>query len=524
MKKIKFILLIFLLSILTVSIQAQYSEGGFPLGLQYSKVYSKNKILHLPKVNVDSMKQDDQKKIEKFGVNSRFGFAHKVNFNLNNSGEWQDLPDGNRIWFLTVESKGAYSISPIFSKFFLTEGSKLFIYNEDKSHIIGAFTSKNNNGDSKKIEGFSTELVQGDEIILELFEPQIQKGKNIIEISGIIHDYTNIVHLGATGGQGASLSCNNDINGSKGINWQDQKRGIVKITFTGNAGMGTGVLLNNTFNNKKMYILTAYHVLNDNNPWPFNPVNNNTTTQITYYWNYESNLTLRTTSGTTKIVATNDVPYSIPGDFILLELQTDSPMNLIPPIYPYFNGWNNSGNTPANTTCIHHPQGDIKKISFDFDAPVTWPVQGSSWKVIWDDGIVENGSSGSPLFDENKLVVGQLYGSNIYLTCDNNKDTYYPKLSMNWINTNGRTKYELKNWLDPYYTGVQTLAGFDACLSVNPPVSFTSSTTFPGCRIIVNQSVSVSNGAAAILDSNLETIVNAGVTFNVASGSTLEFK
>ena len=42
--------------------------------------------------------------------------------------------------------------------------------------------------------------------------------------------------------------------------------------------------------------------------------------------------------------------------------------NTVPANYnPFFAGWDNSGDIPSSTVCIHHPSGDIKKIAFDDD-------------------------------------------------------------------------------------------------------------------------------------------------------------
>jgi hypothetical protein len=54
------------------------------------------------------------------------------------------------------------------------------------------------------------------------------------------------------------------------------------------------------------------------------------------------------------------------------------------------------------------------KIAIENDAATNGDIQGYSntgWRVLYDEGAVEGGSSGSPLLDPNKKVVGQLYSS-----------------------------------------------------------------------------------------------------------------
>ena len=92
-------------------------------------------------------------------------------------------------------------------------------------------------------------------------------------------------------------------------------------------------------------------------------------------------------------------------DFGLLRLT-----ETIPELYDVnYAGWDATGNTPSTPVCIHHPSGDIKKITFDYDNASN---AGNFWDInSWDDGTTEPGSSGSPLFDGNShRIVGQLYG------------------------------------------------------------------------------------------------------------------
>jgi len=58
-----------------------------------------------------------------------------------------------------------------------------------------------------------------------------------------------------------------------------------------------------------------------------------------------------------------------PSDFCLVEITGGLVGNTVPISYlPYFSGWNNADIAPTTSVSIHHPSGDIKKISFD-DAP-----------------------------------------------------------------------------------------------------------------------------------------------------------
>ena len=97
----------------------------------------------------------------------RFGIVLPVDVSPDHSGNWTTLPDGNQIWRATVSSSGALALSAYFDRFFIPEGGKLFIYNSDKSQVIGAFSPMNN----RKSGLFATELISGDEMTLEYVKP-----------------------------------------------------------------------------------------------------------------------------------------------------------------------------------------------------------------------------------------------------------------------------------------------------------------------------------------------------------------
>ena len=66
-----------------------------------------------------------------------------VILNLENSGRWQELSNGDRLWQLTIRCPQALSINLLYDRFWLPEGGKFFVYTTDRKHSIGAFTSIN---------------------------------------------------------------------------------------------------------------------------------------------------------------------------------------------------------------------------------------------------------------------------------------------------------------------------------------------------------------------------------------------
>ncbi|KAF9109883.1 hypothetical protein BGX27_007026 [Mortierella sp. AM989] len=115
---------------------------------------------------------------------------------------------------------------------------------------------------------------------------------------------------------------------------------------------------------------------------------------------------------------------------------------------------------------IHHPSGDSKKISFYFNGSlpqVCWSECETNeyfhWQIPrWDIGTTEPGSSGSPLFDADKRIVGQLHGGSA--SCWN-KDGYdaYGAIHASFM-TPPKTKNRLATYLDPDGTGTMFMDGY----------------------------------------------------------------
>jgi hypothetical protein len=162
--------------------------------------------------------------------------------------------------------------------------------------------------------------------------------------------------------------------------------------------------------------------------------------------------TTYTISGSTLLARNPD------SDFLLLRLSSTPPNSY----NPYYAGWNRQNVAATSGAGIHHPRGDIKKISFSnssFTSDTYYGPPANVWRVNWSAGVTEPGSSGSPIFDQNMRIVGQLEGGPSACGASQLWD-FYGKLSMSWDRgTTSSTR--LKDWLDPDNTGAVTLNGKD---------------------------------------------------------------
>jgi hypothetical protein len=126
----------------------------------------------------------------------------------------------------------------------------------------------------------------------------------------------------------------------------------------------------------------------------------------------------------------------------------------------FLNGWSIDTVAPSNGVCIHHQDGDIKKIS-TYKKPLV--NDGTHWQVQWSEtetnwGVTEGGSSGSPIFNQKRLIAGTLTGGMASCDAQSSYD-YYGKMSYHWNKNGNSSATQLKSWLDPNNTGIQQLAG-----------------------------------------------------------------
>lgn len=413
------------------------------------------------------LEADDADRAEEDGP-YRVGFPVKAGLSPSNSGTWEVLAGGDRIWRLRVQSPGALWLALGFGTYRLHPGASLTISDPARRTVLGPFTSK----DASEQGRLWLPPIAGETAVLELRWPRsLAAVQPNLHLGQVTHGYKSWGGIGepalendpAFSGQGGTSSfCNIDVNCPLGSAWQQQKLGVVQLLITtpSDTRACTGSLINNTYLDCRPLVLSAWHCFHPDPGVNFDPA------LTTFLFNYEfsgcntgsapSNQTL---TGATQLAGNPD------SDFILLELFQGPPANYS----AYYNGWSRSTAPADNVWCIHHPQGAEKKISFS-DDPVT---SGSdlglfTWRVAdWEAGTTEVGSSGAPLFDPDKRIVGQLRGGN--LSCESGPPFFeaFGKLDASW-GWPGSAGVRLCDWLDPLHanlcatggdTGVVTLDG-----------------------------------------------------------------
>jgi hypothetical protein len=367
--------------------------------------------------------------------------------------------EGSTVLSLSLRVPGARGLILYYEAFNIPEGGKLFLYTPDRSFLRGAFTEKNNAGGG----AFATSLSPGEEIILEYEHPQgILPDIRIQEIGFAFRD--NLFPWLAPEGFGSSQWCEVNVNCPEGAQWQDEKRGVAFILVKSGGGTYycSGSLVNTTAYDMRPYLLTADHCGQDATALELE--------QWVFYFNWEASGCSNPPSepphdemaGCSRLASAGGSGGSISGADFFLVMLDDS----VPPQYnPYFNGWTRENIASPSGVGIHHPAGDIKKISTYTTPTYTtqWGgTQGTHWGLRWaatvtNQGVTEGGSSGSPLFNDKGLIMGVLSGGDASCNAQNEPDLY-GKISYAW--NNGPTPdRRLMEWLDPLNTGATSVSG-----------------------------------------------------------------
>ena len=427
-------------------VKAQLNEGGKPVSLT-AKLTTPIPETTMPPANISQLLSEED---EKGSSPYRFAVPLETELSLSNSGIWNTLDNGDRIWQLKITSQDALGILLLYNDFYLPPGATFFVYSPNYEQILGAFTPRNNKVDGK----FATGLINGASVIIEYLEPLAQQGKGRISVEKVNHVYRDLFPKSV----GESDICNININCPIGNPWASQQDAVVRMMVDGFA-FCTGSLINNVRQDGKLYFLTANHCIPQ-----MDAVTNPVASQFMFNWNYESPDCNNLTSAPSLLLTAGATLKAnwVDSDFALFEL-VESPVEN-PAIDFFFAGWNKAATLPEGaSTGIHHPNGDIKKICVDNETALSTPSDVGplppdfGWRVSWNTGITASGSSGSPLFDVNKRIIGQLWGGSSFCETPEAPD-FYGKIAASWEG-GGIAQRRSKDWLDPDNTGVMTLDG-----------------------------------------------------------------
>ena len=516
-------------------LSAQINTGALPASFKHNLSFEQVDHISLYPPNMELIRSEDAE-AEKNGTMMKVARLIPFTANIDNSGTWERTSDGKNIWRLRVSSDGAKSCVLHFDEFELPQGSELFVYNPDRTVVLGPYTSTDNDDGGSYAIG----VVYGQELIIEYIAPlaksltgQVKPIKPIIEMSAFSYFYrgAELYDNRASANFGSSGSCMVNANCSEGNNWRAQQKGVARIYVVegGYGGWCSGTLVNNTNNDQTPYFLTADHCGGSATSYELG--------QWIFRFKYESAGCTATSepSGSNITGCTKKArgPLSGGSDFLLLQLNTTS--TNLKNIGVVYNGWTASPSASPSGVSFHHPSGDIKKVS-TYTSQLTTvsygdgAATGAHWMVNWAStahghSVTEGGSSGSPIFNNNGLVVGTLTGGSSYCTSPTSPDAY-GKFSYHWTSNGTTNDKQLKPWLapnssatscdylDPNNVGlVCNFSGTPTTVIVGNSVSFTDLSTG---GTITSRSWSFPGGSPSSSSSPSPTIIyNTPGTYNV---------
>ena len=393
-----------------------------------------------------------------------------------------DDDDRRLTWRLRFSAAGATSIGVGFTRYQMPPGGRLFVFTPDYQEILGPFTDAHNSDDGQ----LWVPRLPGTELVVEITVPADVMRDVEVEIGAVERGFLD---------ESADTTfddCQTDVVCSEANRYSRAVRSVAftEVTISGTVWMCSGALINNTRQNRKLYFLTAYHcggnkTVRDRSMW----WSRDRVASLKVFWRHHSDYCGQRLARRRNQLwqsGSRFVAGNLETDFTLLELTRPLPESSTHVVH--FAGWSRDPRTFNVVAGIHHPGGTAKSIAFDQRGPYKMNIspswfydaeQGWRWGfsygrcsgdhcggllAAWDKGGTKGGSSGSPLFNGNQRILGQLWGGGGG-TCGNERiedeGSVYGWVKASWEG-GGTSSTRLRNWLDPGRTGDVAINGIDA--------------------------------------------------------------
>ncbi|MEZ5403424.1 MAG: trypsin-like peptidase domain-containing protein [Bryobacteraceae bacterium] len=354
------------------------------------------------------------------------GRVRDLPWDAGEGGEWVTLPDGRALWRLGIRATGARMLRVHFDKVHLGEG-KLFLYSDPEQ--AQQFTGGGLFGDGE----FWAGATAGERVQVEYMPADGLRAETLpFRIAGITHIWEDmaapltpegplaLAPRGAPEAGGSTLSlakagpgrevaaCHLDV--SCFPEWRQAASGVARFLFVDGPVVSacSGALINSRSNSGKPLFLTADHCVSSDTVAR--------TVEANFF--YETAACGGDAPDFSKVenvlgasyLDSDNVPY---GDYSLLQLSAA-------PAKAFFFGWTTTEpELGAKLVGIHHPAASFKRISFGERVKDEGIVVGGElqaeyapgdkyYAVHLTEGKAQGGSSGSPLINENRQVVGIL--------------------------------------------------------------------------------------------------------------------
>ena len=362
-----------------------------------------------------------------------------------------------------VHSAAAKGMALHFDDFHLPPGAELWVTDATGDWQEGPYDFRDNDAHGR----LATGDVPGETVVLRLSVPDGLASEVRLHIEGVATLFRD-VH----GARGGSQPCQVDVACPEIQGWECQRDATVRLSIieSGGSYLCSGAMVNTTALDCRRYMLTALHCASE--------VTDDEFALFKVYFNYErpecgegNGILNRRRTGVIRLADSDDIQGSNfqGSDFLLVEIEDEIPSSWT----VYYAGWDASGSGSGSGVGIHHPSGDVKKISTytQSTSSISLGAFGSHWRAKWTEtatnhGVTEPGSSGSHLFNEEGLSIGTLSAG--LSACSNgglgagtgpNEADYYGKMSYHWDDNPNPADEKLELWLDPTGSGQTILHG-----------------------------------------------------------------
>jgi hypothetical protein len=406
------------------------------------------------------------------GVRPRIGFARPVESlrtvtALNKLTTWETLANGAHVMAISLESPEAAGLRIGLWVSRLPESAVLRVYAQSDRDttesvsggaVLDAIERNRASGDtSENGHTYWFPSVEGTEATLEIeLPPGVATDTVAVAIPQVSHLYFTPTQYDSERTQRRAASCNLDV--SCYLNdWVDFSKSVALMDFVDNGAtyLCSGTLLADYAGSTTPYFLSANHCIDSQTIA--------STLETTWFYRSSACNGRSTYPGSKRVQGGATLLYHNVG--------TDTSfMRLIntPPEGSIYAGWLPAlPQRYASVVGIHHPTGDLQKISFgyvdDYGACSTdssssvycesaTAAEAKFIDVTWQQGITEEGSSGSPLWmqyeDGQYYLVGALYAgsSNCY---SDGTDSYgrfdlaYNSALKQWLHAGANAEYSL---------------------------------------------------------------------------------
>jgi hypothetical protein len=307
---------------------------------------------------------------------------------------WQTLPDGGLAAQVTVTSATAAAVRVRLSLDGAAVGSEVRFSGTAGNRQVFAGDA----GKLQRTEGNWSPVLEGETAIVEVGLPPATGMTGDLVLQDIGHMVVAGPALKRVQDIGLAESCEQDVVcASPSQALQNAANSVAQTVVVDGAyiDLCTGTLLNTTPQTNAPYLLTAYHcydLLKTRTPQQVQAVADSMST----YWFFDASACGSNVAG----------PYVVTGggatllylsqglDVILFRL------NAGPPSGAWFSGWDATPVVTATSAVVlHHPEGDLKKLSRGQTVGYTsFDGAGSYIELQYSTGSTEPGSSGSAMF------------------------------------------------------------------------------------------------------------------------------